>query len=200
MDSITVLLSQYNTLDMVVFFFVALVAIKAVDELFTYFWGKLKTHFQAEQAEEDEHKALISRLEDIGSKLEKTNTDIEALNKRLQSSERLITAMDGKVHSMSENIRELNEQSKKTEESLSVVQERLQNQARDRLIESHHKYVYEFGMIDDYGLQSMERTYLDYKAGGGNTFIDTLMDEVRALPRPAFEKEEVITSLSIANK
>ena len=50
-------------------------------------------------------------------------------------------------------------------------------------------------MIDDIGLQSMERTYFYYKAAGGNTFIDTLMDEVRELPRPALENRAILEAI-----
>ena len=106
-----------------------------------------------------------------------------------------ITSLKDKVNALHESVNGLSEQSKKTDDTLIIVQERLQNQARDKLIELHHRYVYEYKMIDDIGLESMERTYLYYKAAGGDTFIDTLMDEARELPRPALEDKKILEAI-----
>jgi hypothetical protein len=63
------------------------------------------------------------------------------------------------------------------------MQERLQENARSDLIDAHHQFCYQYKQIDDLSLQSLERRYLYYKTAGGDTFIDHLMEEVRALPR-----------------
>jgi hypothetical protein len=66
---------------------------------------------------------------------------------------------------------------------MKLVHERLQENTRSFLIDSHHKFCNEIQGIDDQSLQSMERRYLYYKSAGGDSFIDTLMEEVRDLPR-----------------
>ena len=87
----------------------------------------------------------------------------------------------------------LKEQNKKTHQhqkeidaAIALVQERLQENTRSYLIEAHHKFCYEVHAIDDLSLQAMERRYLYYKTAGGDSFVDNLMDEVRALPRINF--------------
>ena len=72
------------------------------------------------------------------------------------------------------------------DEAIALIQERLQENTRSYLIDTHHRFCYEVHAIDDLNLQSMERRYLYYKTAGGNSFIDTLMDEVRALPKINF--------------
>ena len=59
----------------------------------------------------------------------------------------------------------------------------MQENTRSYLIDAHHKFCYERKAIDELNLQSMERRYLYYKAAGGDSFIDGLMEEVRKLPR-----------------
>ena len=47
----------------------------------------------------------------------------------------------------------------------------------------HHYFCYQKGWIDDYSLDCIERRYNHYKDQGGNSFIQNLMTEIRALPR-----------------
>lgn len=55
----------------------------------------------------------------------------------------------------------------------------------------HHYFVYERKWIDDYSLDCIERRFVHYQQEGGNTFIQELMQELRALPKqPLKEKED----------
>lgn len=47
----------------------------------------------------------------------------------------------------------------------------------------HHYFCYQLGYIDDYNLDCIEKRYAHYKDEGGNSFIGTLMEELRALPK-----------------
>ena len=195
MSAVTTLFTQYSAVDVVLLLIITFTAIKAVNELVSYFWEKAKNYFRQEQEDENQQIALVSKLDDIGQKIDGLGLQISTLEERVSKSESSITSLKDKVNALHESVNGLSEQSKKTDDTLIIVQERLQNQARDKLIELHHKYVYEYKMIDDIGLESMERTYLYYKAAGGDTFIDTLMDEVRELPRPALEDRKILEAI-----
>ena len=54
---------------------------------------------------------------------------------------------------------------------------------KQSLTKDHHYFCYKLGSIDDYSLDCMQKRYAHYKEEGGNSFIKTLMQEVRALPR-----------------
>lgn len=47
----------------------------------------------------------------------------------------------------------------------------------------HHYFVYQKGWIDDYSLDCIEQRYSHYESQGGNSFIASLMKELRALPK-----------------
>lgn len=51
------------------------------------------------------------------------------------------------------------------------------------ITEKHHYFCYQVGYIDDYSLDCIEKRYSHYKDEGGNSFIDELMEEIRALPK-----------------
>ena len=68
------------------------------------------------------------------------------------------------------------------EETLSMVQQRLQDSTRSYLIDKYHYYVQELGVIDEAALQDIERRYLYYKNSGGDSFIELRMEEIRNLP------------------
>ena len=78
-------------------------------------------------------------------------------------------------------------------ESLSKITQKLDmliNSDRDDIkayiTEKHHHYVYKKGYIDDYTMDILEQRYNHYKAQGGNSFIRSLMDDLRALPKQNF--------------
>ncbi len=94
-----------------------------------------------------------------------------------------ITAVAGKIDDLKKQNEQTHQRQEQMDRSLTLVQERLQETARGYLLDAHHKFCYEIGKIDDLSLQSIERRYLFYKTAGGDTFIDHLMEEIRALPR-----------------
>lgn len=51
------------------------------------------------------------------------------------------------------------------------------------ITEKHHFFCYEKKWIDDHSLDCLERRNKHYKDEGGNSFIDGLMAEIRALPK-----------------
>ena len=51
------------------------------------------------------------------------------------------------------------------------------------ITEKHHFFCYEKKWIDDHSLDCLERKNKHYKDEGGNSFIDGLMAEIRALPK-----------------
>lgn len=111
----------------------------------------------------------------IGKKINK-----EEWEKNLANS---VDSMDKKIDELFAQNKETHARQDKTEQTLSVLQERMQENTRSFLIDAHHKFCYQLKRIDDLNLQSIERRYLYYKTAGGDTFIDQLMVDIRALPR-----------------
>lgn len=51
------------------------------------------------------------------------------------------------------------------------------------ITEKHHYFCYELGYIDDYSLDCVEKRYSHYLEEGGNSYVATLMNEIRSLPK-----------------
>ena len=97
----------------------------------------------------------------------------------------------------SEKPQQLEQTAKKHEQQLNQIKNELQQLTKsiDLLIQSdrddikhsitkqHHYFCYTLGSIDDYSLDCIERKYSHYKAQGGNSFVDTMMEDLRKLPR-----------------
>ena len=83
-----------------------------------------------------------------------------------------VSTLSSKINEQSEEIKQLKEHEKLTMERL-----------------------YEIKAIDDLNLQSLERRYLYYKAAGGNSFIDGLMEEIRELPRINLSNPQIIKTI-----
>ena len=73
--------------------------------------------------------------------------------------------------------------------SLQCLIESDKDDIKSWIVEKHHKYCYEVGSVDYYILESIERRYDHYKKEGGNSYIDTLMEELRALPKTNVREE-----------
>ena len=58
------------------------------------------------------------------------------------------------------------------------------------ITEKHHFFVYKQGWIDDYSLDCLERRFEHYKEEGGNSFIEQEMNDLRALPRGKYQRDQ----------
>lgn len=72
---------------------------------------------------------------------------------------------------------------KSLEQSINLLILSDRDDIKQSLTKDHHYFCYKLGSIDDYSLDCMQKRYSHYKQEGGNSFIKTLMQEVRALPR-----------------
>ncbi len=51
------------------------------------------------------------------------------------------------------------------------------------IVREHHYFCYQIGEIDYQSLQVIERRYTHYKDQGGNSYVQDLMQDLRALPK-----------------
>ena len=155
MDAIIQLNNMISPTTLFIVLVLTAVAFKFLSELISWFYTKLKTYFygQSEDAKKEDEQK-------------------ELLTNILEQ----ITQIQENISSTTTRIIELSNK-------LEIIEERLQDETRAYIIEKHHYYVYVMRSIDDMGLQDLERRYMYYKAGNGNTFIDNLMAEIRQLPR-----------------
>jgi hypothetical protein len=177
MGDLKELFSLYSIEQIILFLVLVFTAGQALWKLIEFYWGKFSgaasKKFQEEQWKKDIGESLADLKKDVNDSLVKTASDLKESMLNLDSKINQIHAQTEEMHSRQDQI----------EKSFGLVKERMQENTRSYLIDAHHRFCYELKQIDDYSLASMERRYLYYKEAGGNTFIDNLMEEVRALPR-----------------
>ena len=91
------------------------------------------------------------------------------------------------------NTRQMNEFSNIQAQTINEIQHLKENitnlTASDKddikawITEKHHHFCYDIKYIDDYSLDCIEKRYAHYVDEGGNSFISTLMEEIRNLPK-----------------
>lgn len=167
MDALSQLLSQYSIETLIILVVTMAIAFKFLSELIEYFYEKLKAYFNHQSIKDRKHSEIMESLSDVRKEL---------------------SSLSVKINEQSEEIKQLQEHEK-------LTMERLQENSRSYIIDKHHYFCYEIKAIDDLNLQSLERRYLYYKAAGGNSFIDGLMEEIRELPRINLSNPQVIKSI-----
>ena len=76
-----------------------------------------------------------------------------------------------------------NQQIEKMSKAIDILIASDKDDIKSWITEKHHYFCYELGYIDDYNYQCIEARYKHYKEEDGNTFIDSFMEDIRALPK-----------------
>lgn len=114
---------------------------------------------------------------------------LRAVNESTSSIE-LIKKIEEKDKEQDQKIEQILEAQKNSSENIDLILQQVQSLIKsDRdaikayITKEHHYFCYEARWIDDYNLDCLEKRYQRYVEEGGNSFIESLMEEVRALPR-----------------
>lgn len=187
MDVITTLLSQLSIEEIILVIVLFAAAVKFLGELFEYLYNKLKKYFDIKDAKEEQHREIMDKLNSLEThsikqdeRSERRQAQMEKISKQLDEQDRKSANLQLMLENQTKEISNLKSQ-------IDTLTERTQDSTRAYLIDKHHYFCYQMGGIDDMSLQDMERRFMYYKAAGGDTFIDGLMEEVRALPRLTLE-------------
>lgn len=187
MDALTTLLSQLSIEGIIIVIVLFAVAVKFLGELFEYLYNKLKKYFDIKDAKEEQHAEIMNKLNSLEERSvrqeERSNhrqEQVDKMSKQLDEQDRKSADLKKTLENQTKEISSLKSQ-------IGTLTERTQDSTRAYLIDKHHHFCYQIHGIDDMSLQDMERRFMYYKAAGGDTFIDGLMDEVRTLPRLTLE-------------
>lgn len=88
-----------------------------------------------------------------------------------------------KIQGHTQQIQELKGIIEKLSDKIDVLIKSDRDDIKAFITREHHSFCYDKGWIDDYSLDCIERRYDHYQQEGGNSFIATLMEELRALPK-----------------
>ena len=87
------------------------------------------------------------------------------------------------IEDHSQQIEDLKENISEIKNLINLLIESDKDAIKAFITRQHHYFVYQKGWVDDYSLNCVEERYNHYKDQGGNSFITTLMTELRNLPK-----------------
>lgn len=160
------LLNTFTYEQIILFVIILIIAIKEGWSLIDFFIGKYKSK-KENIIEENQKEQLIEKtLLDINESLKEQkltfsvfSSDFEAYKKRIS---KIMNAYDNK---------------------LSTLIDSDKDDIKGFIVQQYHLFVEEKKWIDDFSLDVLEKRYAHYKQEGGNSYIESLMTEIRHLPK-----------------
>lgn len=86
-------------------------------------------------------------------------------------------------------VKRIDEKITDMEKQITQLEDSDRDDIKGYILDKYHLHVYQKGWIDDSTYQILEVRYSHYIAEGGDkSFIESMMDEIRKLPREALKK------------
>jgi predicted nuclease with TOPRIM domain len=187
LDAVTTLLSQLSIEGIILVIVLFAAAVKFLGELFEYLYNKLKKYFDIKGSKEKQYEEIMNKLNALETRSAKQEERSEYRQAQIDKISKQLDKQDKQSADFRQTIEKQTQELSSLKSQISTLTERTQDSTRAYLIDKHHYFCYQIGSIDDMSLQDMERRFMYYKAAGGDTFIDDLMEEIRALPRLTLE-------------
>lgn len=149
------LLEQYTITDILIFLFLFATGLKAILMLWDWFVDRLRKFFNKEVKVQQDKDELKEQVQQSISRIDAVAQKQDELVTQLKSLQETVTLL---VHSDKDDI-------------------------KSWITKEHHFFCYEQKYIDDYSLDCIEKRFTHYKAEGGNSFVEDLMRDLRALPK-----------------
>lgn len=159
------LLTRYGIADILIFCTILAAAVKGLITFWDWLWGRIKQVTDRDYAEENERKALEKK---VGS-LEAFYAEREKVDKRFAEVDATFEEINQRIDTLIRSDRE---------------------QIKAYITGKYHEFM-EKGCVDDYSMQCLEEQYAIYVEEEGNSFVGTMMKELRCLPRRAKRRRKV---------
>lgn len=181
MEPFNQLFGQYNFGDIVIIIILVLMCAKSLGEALSWAYNAIKGKFR----KDSEAEQIIDEHETIEQKINALSDSMDSLCETVQSIQDEVHALSKKQDCFQKKI--LDMESKQVD-----LQEQFLYDARAFIIDKYHYHCYVAHQIDEITMDSLENRYATYKSHGGNSFIDGLMDRLRALPLVKTSGEPVL--------
>lgn len=153
------LVEQYSISEIIVFIVLLAFAVKEAITLIDWFKVRLTQKYNKQNRDMNKIKRTDNKVEDIQEELQKKEKEI------------------------AEHFRLLQEQIENLSDNVNLLINSNKEDIKSYIVDRHHYFCYEKHWIDDYSLDCLEKRFVYYEKEGGNSFIEGLMNEVRALPK-----------------
>lgn len=133
--------------------------------------------------------ALAVAFKKVADFLDWIRDKIRQRDKKTVSAQEEQKARDERLDKFEEDIIEMKDSIHSIGSKVDVLMHSDKDAIKAWITKEHHYFCYQKGWIDDYSLDCLERRYGHYVEENGNSFISSLMDEVRELPKQPPDQE-----------
>ena len=102
--------------------------------------------------------------------------------KQLEQEEQRICTLEKLEQNNEDSIQQVKTDVEEIKQNVSLLIDSDKDDIRDCITDKYH-YFMKLKYIDDFTLDCLERRFKSYKQEGGNTYVDSMMEELRRLPR-----------------
>lgn len=103
-------------------------------------------------------------------------------NDEYQDREKRIANLEILEHNSEKTIQKIKNDLDEVKKNINLLITSDKDDIRSWITDKYHYFI-NLGYIDDFSLDCLERRFKSYKQEGGNTYVDSMMEELRALPR-----------------
>lgn len=121
-------------------------------------------------------KQAIELKDWFKSKLKKNTDEIISEQERNK-------IIDEKLKQYDKTLLNLNNCIENFNKKLTILIDSDKDDIKAYIVEKHHYFCYAQKWIDDYSMDCLERRYAHYVEENGNSYVESLMEQLRALPR-----------------
>lgn len=158
------LLTTYTLIEILVFVFIILAALKEGWSLIDFFRNKMKKHYEEEASDDKKIESIIKRLDTFEESLkESVAQEKDLYNQFIEFKE------------------ECKEHFQNTDEKLELLKVSDKDSIKSWIVEKHHCFVKQ-RWIDDFNMDAIEKRFAHYVDEGGNSYVLDLVQELRKLP------------------
>lgn len=160
------LLETYSLSQIIIFFIVICLAVKEAITFYDWSKARIQQGYNKNLKEKEDKDKIQNEISDI-------TEFFEEKEKRFNE----------KKEEMNTNFKKINEQIDFLTEKINMLIESDKDDIKSYITEKHHFFCYERQWIDDYSLDCLEKRFKHYEDEGGNSFVESLMEEIRELPK-----------------
>ena len=158
------LFTTFSISQIIVFTITLALAIKGCVDFFDWCKNKYQAKFDKDHTKLNKEQALEEHY--------------IRCSEQHKESMRLYSNVENKIDKMNQSI---NNRFDAIEESIDTLKQSDMHDIKSWIVEKHH-ILMENGWVDDFTMDTLEKRFLDYVKEGGNTYVEKLMNEIRALP------------------
>lgn len=171
------LISHYALTDIVTFVVLLSLAIKGAVEFWDWAWKRIKGTVKKSEEVQDFKKEFLEKLSETEEGIR------EMFNKEAETRNQERDLRDKQIREIHKTQEEDREKINHLYQSVGILIDSDKDDIKAWITEKHHYFVNVLGEIDNYSLDCIEKRFQHYKDENGNSFIEDLVEDLRALPK-----------------